>query len=86
MIGKRIGLAFVVLLLTGAAQAEPALAAETGPKPELVPVAMREVCTVSEWAYDEVRTDCRMEVLPPRRSNPALRRICTTRYEQRTCY
>jgi hypothetical protein len=35
---------------------------------------MREVCAVSEWAYDEVRTDCRLE------------RICTNLYGQRACY
>lgn len=82
--GTRIGLALVILLLGGAAQA--AFATEIEHDPELVPVAMREVCTFSEWDYDEVRTDCRMETLPPRRSNPALRGICTTRYGQRTCY
>ena len=82
--GTRVGLALVILLLGGAAQA--AFATEIEHDPKLVPVAMREVCTFSEWGYDEVRTDCRMETLPPRRSNPALRGICTTRYGQRTCY
>ena len=84
--GKRVGLAFVVLLLGGAAQADHAFVPEIEPQPELLPVAAREVCTVSEWAFDEVRTDCRMEVLAPQGGNPALRGLCTTRYGQRTCY
>lgn len=81
--GMRIGLTLVVLL--GSA-AQAAIAAEIEPDPKVVPVSMREVCTFSEWGYDEVRRDCRLETLPPRRSNPALRGICTTRYGQRTCY
>jgi len=51
-----------------------------------VPAAMREVCTTSAWAYDEVRTDCRTEPIPVRREDPALRGLCITRYGQRTCY
>lgn len=84
--GKRVCLAFVVLLLGGAAQAEHAFVPVIEPPPELLPVATREVCIVSEWGYDEVRTDCRVEVLPPRPGNPALRGVCTTRYGQRNCY
>ena len=84
VMGTRIGLTLVVLLLGSAIQ--PAFATEIGPDAKVVPVAMREVCTISEWGYDEVRRDCRLETLPPRRSNPALRGICTTRYGQRTCY
>lgn len=82
--GKRVCLAFVVVLLGGAAEAEHAFVPAA--EPELVAVATREVCTISEWAYDEVRTDCRVEVLPPRRGNPALAGVCTTLYGQRTCY
>jgi hypothetical protein len=52
----------------------------------LVPAATHEVCTTGAWGYGEVRTDCRAEPLPPRRGNPALRGICTTRYGLRTCY
>ena len=52
----------------------------------LVPVASREVCTTSEWGFDEVRTQCDVHVLPARRSNPALKGICTTYYGNRTCY
>jgi hypothetical protein len=52
----------------------------------LVPAATREVCTVSNWGFGEIRSDCRSEALPPRHGNPALRGICTTRYGLRTCY
>jgi hypothetical protein len=79
-------LALVVLLLSGAVEAEHAFVPEIDPEPELLPVATREVCTIAEWGYDEIRTDCRTEVLPPRRGNPALRGICTTYYGRRTCY
>lgn len=83
--GKRVCLAFVVVvLLSGVAQAEHAFVPAS--EPEFLAVATHEVCTVSEWAYDEVRTDCRTEVLPVRGGNPALRGICTTRYGQRNCY
>ena len=84
--GKRVCLAFVVLLFGGVAQAEHAFVPEIEPEPEYLPVVTREVCTVSEWAFDDVRTDCRMEVLPRAPGNPALRGICTTRYGLRTCY
>jgi len=52
----------------------------------LVPAAMREVCTVGEWGFDEIRTDCRTEPIPARRADPALRGLCVTRYGQRSCY
>ncbi len=52
----------------------------------LVPAAMREVCTIGEWGFDEIRRDCRTEPIPVRRADPALRGVCVTRYGQRTCY
>jgi hypothetical protein len=52
----------------------------------MVPAATREVCTINNWGYGEIRRDCRSEALPPRHGNPALRGICTTRYGLRTCY
>jgi len=52
----------------------------------VVPAASREVCTVSNWGYGEIRRDCRSEALPSPHGNPALRGICTTRYGLRTCY
>jgi hypothetical protein len=52
----------------------------------LVTADSREVCTVSDWGYGEIRRDCRTEALPPSHGNPALRGICTTRYGLRTCY
>jgi hypothetical protein len=51
----------------------------------MVPAATRQVCTISNWGYGEIRRDCRSEALPPRHGNPALRGICT-RYGLRTCY
>jgi hypothetical protein len=81
-------LASMVLLLSGAAaNAEHRIVPEVALEPELLPVgSTREVCTYTEWGYDEVRTDCRYEVLPPPRGNPALQGVCTTRYGLRTCY
>jgi hypothetical protein len=52
----------------------------------VVPAATREVCTISNWGYGEIRRECRTEELPPPHGNPALRGICTTRYGLRTCY
>jgi len=52
----------------------------------LVPAAMREVCTIGEWGFDEIRTDCRTEPIPVRRADPALRGVCVTRYGQRACH
>ncbi len=52
----------------------------------LVPAATREVCTVSEWGFGEIRRDCRTEPVPVRRSDPALRGLCITRYGHRACY
>ncbi len=73
-----------VLLLSGAANAEHAFVPQS--QPELVPVVTHEVCTTSEWGFDEVRTDCRMEILPAPRGNPGLKGICTTYYGHRTCH
>jgi hypothetical protein len=86
--GKRVVLlASMVLLLSGAANAEHGVVPEVASEPELLPVgSTREVCTYTEWGHDEVRTDCRYEVLPPPRGNPALQGVCTTRYGRRTCY
>jgi hypothetical protein len=87
--GKRVVLlASLVLLLSGAAaNAEHGVGPEVAPGLELLPVgSTREVCTYTEWGYDEVRTDCRYEVLPPPRGNPALQGVRTTRYGLRTCY
>ncbi|MGH6735457.1 MAG: hypothetical protein ACRECX_05185 [Methyloceanibacter sp.] len=84
--GKRAVIALTVAMLCGAAEAEHAFVPETEAEVELVPAVTREVCTVSEWGYDEVRTDCRYEMLPPPRGNPALRGICTTYYGRRTCH
>ena len=52
----------------------------------VVPAATREVCTTLTLGYDEVRTECRMEPLPVRGEDPALRGVCVTRYGHRTCY
>ena len=56
------------------------------PEAEVVPVVTHETCTTSEWGFDAVRTDCRMEVLPAPRGNPGLKGICTTYYGRRTCH
>lgn len=77
----------IVCMASASAAEEHAI----NPEPELlsaglVPAATREVCTTSEWGFDEIRTACEMEVLPARRGNPALKGICTTYYGRRTCY
>jgi hypothetical protein len=79
------GLFFAVMLAApfGAlAHEEHAVAPET----DLVPVVTREVCTEALWGYDEIRTDCRTELRPAPKTNPALRGICTTYYGRRSCY
>lgn len=69
---------------------EPARQAQPSYPPELdvylVPAAMREVCTIGDWGFDEIRRDCRTEPIPVRRKDPALRGVCVTRYGQRSCY
>lgn len=52
----------------------------------VVPAATRQVCTTSEWGFDEIRTDCRTVPIAVRRDDPALRGLCITRYGHRTCY
>jgi len=79
---KRVLFAAMVAMLGGTAQAEHAIA----PEANLLPVVTQEVCTTALWGYDEVRTDCRMEVRPAPKTNPALRGICTTYYGRRACY
>jgi len=79
---KRVLFAAMVAMLGGTAQAEHANA----PEANLLPAVTQEVCTTALWGYDEVRTDCRMEVRAAPKTNPALRGICTTYYGLRTCY
>jgi hypothetical protein len=45
-----------------------------------------ETCTVGEWGYDELRSDCRIRVREAPKPNPALKGICTIYYGVRTCY
>ncbi|HUU66798.1 MAG TPA: hypothetical protein VMW57_05880 [Methyloceanibacter sp.] len=70
--------------------AEPVLQAQASYPAELdvylVPAATREVCTIGEWGFGEIRTECHTEPIPMRREDPALRGLCVTRYGQRTCY
>jgi hypothetical protein len=73
-----------IVLLAGTAQAQHAIMPET--TPSVVPAVTREVCTISEWGFDEIRTDCKTAVLPAPKSNPALSGLCTTYYGRRTCY
>lgn len=79
---KRVVFAGLVVAISGTAQAEHAVA----PEGELVPVVTREICDVAEWGYDQVRTECRVEVLPAPKANPALSGICTIYYGRRTCH
>ena len=79
---KRVVFATVVGLAAATAQAEHAVA----PEGVMVPVVTREVCTTGEWGFDEVRTDCRIEVRAAPKPNPALSGICTIYYGRRTCY
>lgn len=75
---------------TAAPAPEPARQAEAAYPAELdvyvVPAATREICTIGEWGFDEIRSDCRTVALAPRRGNPALQGVCTTFYGRRTCY
>ncbi|MDJ0514085.1 MAG: hypothetical protein QNJ62_11650 [Methyloceanibacter sp.] len=52
----------------------------------LVQAGTREVCDTFNFGGGDVRTECRVEPLPARAENPALRGICITRYGNRTCY
>ena len=79
---KRVLFAGLVAMLGGAAQAEHAVA----PEGELVPVVTQEICDVAEWGYGQVRTDCRTEVRPAAKPNPALSGICTIYYGRRICH
>jgi hypothetical protein len=79
---KRALFVAMVVMFSGAAQAEHAVA----PEADLLPVVTQEICTAALWGYDEVRTDCRTEVRPAPKANPALSGICTTYYGRRACY
>ena len=81
---RRVLLIGIVAMLGAAAQAEPQHA--VAPEANLVPVVTREVCTTTNWGFEEIRTDCRMQVSPAPKDNPALKGICTTYYGRRTCY
>jgi hypothetical protein len=75
-------LAATVAMVGWAAQAEHAVA----PDAKLVPAVTREVCTESVWGFDEIRTDCRIEVRAAPQPNPALKGICTIYYGRRSCH
>ena len=79
---KRILLAVALAAIGGTANAEHAVTQDAN----MLPVATREVCRTTNWGFDEIRTDCRMEVSPAPKDNPALKGICTTYYGRRTCY
>jgi hypothetical protein len=79
---KRVLFAGLVASISGMAQAEHAVA----PEGDFVPVVTREICDVAAWGYDQVRTDCRSEVLPVEKPNPALSGICTIYYGRRSCH
>jgi hypothetical protein len=80
------------------AAADPAVTPTPQPAPQVevsvpseldlyvVPAATRQVCTTSEWGFDEIRTDCRTLPIALERNDPALRGLCITRYGHRTCY
>lgn len=78
---RRALLATMVAMVSWAAQAEHAVA----PEAKLVPAVTREVCTESVWGFDEIRTDCRVEVRAAPEPNPA-KGICTIYYGRRTCH
>ena len=80
--GRRVLFAAMVAMLSGTAQGEQAVA----PEVNLVPVVTQEICDYAEWGYDQVRTDCRMEVRPAPKPNPALKGICTIYYGRRICH
>jgi hypothetical protein len=55
-------------------------------KVHLVETGRREVCDTFDFGDGDVRTECRIEPLPVRAENAALRGICITRYGNRSCY
>ena len=70
-----------------AGQAEHAVGAEADSTQAVMRHAVtEETCTVGEWGYDEVRSDCHMQVREASKPNPALKGICTIYYGLRTCY
>jgi hypothetical protein len=75
---------------TAAAQPAPQVHVQTMLPAELdvylIPAATREVCTTTDFGYGEIRRECRNELLPLARTDPALEGICVTRYGRRTCY
>jgi hypothetical protein len=80
--GKRVLFAARVAMLSGTAQAKHAVA----PEADLVPVVAQEIGDFAEWRYDQVRTDCRIEVRPAPKPNPALSGICALYYGRHTCH
>ena len=81
MVGRAF-LGAAVAMVSWTAQAEHAVA----PEAELVPTVTQETCIVGDWGYDEVRSDCRLQVRAAPKPNPALKGICTIFYGVRTCY
>lgn len=79
---KRVLFAGLVAMLGGAAQADHAVA----PDAELVPVVTQEICDYNDLGFGQVRTDCRTEVRPAPKPNPALSGICTIYYGRRVCH
>jgi hypothetical protein len=79
---KRVLFAGLVASISGVAQAEHAVV----PDGEIVPVVTREICDVAAWGHDQIRTDCRTEILPVAKPNPALSGICNIYYGRRTCH
>ena len=68
-------------------QAEHAVAAESEAAHNVMRHAVtQETCTIGDWVYDEVRSDCRLQVRVAPEPNPALKGICTIFYGVRTCY
>jgi hypothetical protein len=80
--GTRVLIAAMVAMLSGAAQAEHAVA----PEAHLAPVVTQEICDFAEWGYDQVRTDCRTQMRPAPKPNPASSGICAIDYGRRTCH
>jgi len=74
----------------GSAAAQPRANAKVAFPSELnvylVQTGTREVCDTFNFGGGDVRTECRVQPLPARAENPALRGICITRYGNRTCY
>jgi hypothetical protein len=82
-----LGFAVQAEQIEQADQAEHAVTAEADATESLMQHAVtQETCTVGEWGYDEVRSDCRVRVREAPKPNPALKGICTIYYGVRTCY